>query len=445
MSSLYFGIAGYILLLFGLSFWARKGGKGENFLIASRARTQWQIAASKFAGSVGVGWLVAYTGYAYLFGFSVLGLLPGFFVSYFLFAYWAVPKIYADSVREKFYTQGDFVLSKTGSDFSKKLIDAIGVGINTLWILVGFVGGAKAMSFLGIFSYEVALLATGSVILGYLLIAGYWGVILTDLVQGGIMILMFGVILFAIFGSADSETIWSQSRGILDLGTAIGLFIYGVFASFSLPERYQLTFAAKNQNEAKKGMALALVPTVAAIFVLLGVGLYAQNLASDLDPDLVFVQLFFQYLPAEFLLVGAILFLAGLMSTADTGIWGAGSYLAFWRRGKKENKVGQIQVLMIALTALALGVGLFWRDAVDATIFAGGLTLVPSVAMMYVIWGGRNAPKFVGSIFGGFLGLGVGISIFGLKPDIALFPILFGGAGLFLGDKIAKLFLKFKK
>lgn len=435
MENLFLYLTGYILLLLGISFWLSKKNTDEDFLIAGRNRKTFQIMSSKFATSVGVAWFITYTGYAYLYGFSVLGILPGLLISYLLFAYWAVPKIYKDSKKEKFYTQGDFVLSKTNNTFDKKLIDWFGILMTLIWLLIAFIGGAKVISFLGIFSYGEALIITSIVVLIYILLSGYRAVIITDIIQTIIVLGLFGIIIFSLFQTKNISAMLFTNTSIIDITTLIGLFIYGVFANFSLPDRYQITFSAKSEEQAKKGMAFAVIPIILTVLFLLVIGIYVHSLNPNLDPDLVFIKLFFEYLPETFISIGALLFLAGLMSTADTNIYNIASYLAFLKK-KNGNKVKQIRILTIGLIILITIIAYYVRDIIGATILGAGFTVVPSIAMIYIISGGKNSRRFFALILGGLIGLVMGIILFGITPTIAIFPIIFALFGFLIGSKI---------
>ena len=438
MEPLYFYLVGYIFLLFSLTFWISRKNNNEGFLIAGRDRQALQISASKFATAIGVPWFITYTGYAYLFGFSVLAIVPGFLISYLLFAYWAVPRIYQFSAEKSFYTQGDFVRSKTKCLFDKQLIDFAGIFINLIWLLIAIIGGAKVISFLGILSYELALLLTSGVVLGYTLLSGYKAVVITDLVQAAVILGLFGGIIFFLIQTNSITEILAQDTGKIDAGTAVGLFIYGLFSLFAFPSRYQLTFSAKNKTAAQSGMALAVIPIIVMIFMLLIAGLYVYGISPNLDPDMVFIKLFFEYLPEAFVSIGALLFLVGLMSTADTEVYNIASYIAFFKN-KDGNKVQQIRYLIIGLIVSITIIAYFVRDIIGATILGAGITLIPSVAMIYIIAGGKSSRKFLALMIGGAVGLAVGIGLFGLSPTIAVFPIVFALLGLGVECAFAKL------
>lgn len=112
-------LLGYCVALFGFSYWLSRRETSEGFLIGGRNRPAWQVAFSKYAGSVGAGWLIAYAGFAYDFGLGLVVIVVGGFLGITLYAFWAVPRVRAQ-IAEEGYTQGDFVLAQTKSMFSKK-------------------------------------------------------------------------------------------------------------------------------------------------------------------------------------------------------------------------------------------------------------------------------------------------------------------------------------
>ena len=145
---LYIYIALYALIVIGSAVIIGRKANTESFLIAGRDRGFLQIMSSKFAISVSVVWFMTYTGYAYQFGTSVLSIIPGLAISYLLFAYWVVPRIYKESRDNKFYTQGDFVFSHIKNVYAKRAIDIAGALINFVWLLVMVIGGAKVFEYL---------------------------------------------------------------------------------------------------------------------------------------------------------------------------------------------------------------------------------------------------------------------------------------------------------
>jgi len=204
--------------------------------------------ASKFAGAIGAGYFITYTGFAYQYGAGVFAMLVGIAIGYILFAYWAAPKAYEHSKEGKFYTIGDFVFYRTKSESSKKLANVFANIILFLWLLVGIIGGAKIINDFGFLSYGVAVAVTSLVVLTYILLAGFKAVILTDFIQSIIIISLLIVVTFSIIGSASIPELLSIGPGNVDIGTAVGFFLFGVLAIFSYSNMYQLNSVANSSN-----------------------------------------------------------------------------------------------------------------------------------------------------------------------------------------------------
>ena len=165
MSSVYLYLGIYIVILLAISYWISRRQSKEDFLISGRNRGGWQIFASKFAASIGAGYFITYTGFAYEYGTGVYALLIGAIAGYFIFAYWAAPKIYSNSSQEKRYTIGDFVQSKTNNKGTSYIANALSIGILFSWLIVGIIGGGKIISDFGFLSYEIAVILTALVFL----------------------------------------------------------------------------------------------------------------------------------------------------------------------------------------------------------------------------------------------------------------------------------------
>jgi len=117
---------------------------------------------------------------------------------------------------------------------------------------------------------------------------------------------------------------------------------------------------------------------------------------------------------------------------ADTSVYSISSHYAL---SKKEKSVGDIKKSMIVLMAITTILALLFPDIVGVAIFAGGISLILPLAMIYLLMNGKNPKRFIGSIVGGLIGLTIGIFALGLEPTIAL-PALIGGAlGLFWKGK----------
>lgn len=433
-NSILFYLVVYIGLLIFLSWIVSRKQKDEDFLIAGRNRKGWQILLSKFAGAMGAAYFITYTGFAYEYGVGVFAMLFGIIAGFLIFAYWASPRIAARSKEGKFYTIGHFVYSKLKSKKARISADVLSSIILFGWLLVGIIGAAKIIDDFGLFSYNLAVILTALVVLFYLILAGYRAVILTDVVQSLVILILMFVVTFGIIGGGGFIELHSSIVGNIDIGTAVAFFFFGILTAFSSSDRYQLSYAAKNERELKHGLGFAVIPIIIVAYFLLLIGVFMATEVPGLDSGLVFTEALKVFLSPSLIPLAIILFFAGIMSSADTNIYAISSHYAL---SKKDtgNYVGDTKKAMIGLTIIVIIIALAFPNVVKVSIIAGALSLLLSWAMIYVIAGGINVHRFAGSIIGATLGFILGFLYFGIEPVAALPIILFGAIGLLYKGK----------
>lgn len=424
MPSIYVYLGLYIALLLIISWWISRGQSKEDFLISGRNRGGWQIFASKFAASIGAGYFIVYTGFAYEYGIATFTIILGTIIGYFLFAYWAAPRIHDKSKEKKFYTLGDFVFYRTNSEFARNFANIVSIAILFGWLLTGIIGGGKIINDFGFLSYNVAVLLTAVVILAYILIAGHKAVIITDVIQSIIIFLLLLVITFGIIGSENIGELLSVETGGISIGVMVGFFLFGILSVFSYADRYQLCYAAKNERKLKYGIGLAIIPVVLVGFLLLLIGTFMASNVGGLDSGLIFTEALKNFLSPNLLPLAIVLFFAGVMSSADTNVYGISSHYAMSR---KKWSIKTIKVTIIMLMVITTILAILFPDVVDVSIIAGGISLTLSFPMIYLIAKGKKTSRFVASIIGSLVGLALGIAFFGIDPTLAL-PVILGGA-----------------
>ncbi|MCR4327921.1 MAG: hypothetical protein NUV53_00175 [Patescibacteria group bacterium] len=428
-NSLVFYLAIYIGLLFLLSWFVSRKQQEEDFLIAGRNRSGWQILLSKFAASIGAGYFITYTGFAYEYGVGVFAMLAGLIAGFLFFAYWAAPRIAAGSREGKFYTIGHFVYSKFQNNKARFLADIFSSAILFSWLLVGIIGSGKVIADFGLLSYNLAVVATSLVVLCYLLLAGYRAVLLTDIVQSAVIFILMIVVTFGIIGTSRFGELHSFSTANLDIGVAIGFFLFGILSVFSYSDRYQLSYAAKSERGLKHGLGLSIVPIILIAYFLLLIGVFMATKVSGLDSGLVFTEALKQFLNPSLVPLAVVLFFAGIMSSADTDIYAISSHYAL-SKTNNTNYIKDVRRAMIGLTIIVTILAITFPDVVKASIVAGAASLLLSWAMIYVISGGKNPNRFIGSIVTSTIGLALAIMYFGLEPTVAIAIVVFGPLGL---------------
>ena len=427
MANVYWYIGIYVAVLLIISWIISRKQDKEDFFIAGRKRGGWQILASKFAASIGAGYFITYTGFAYEYGLGVFSLLLGLIIGFLLFAYWATPKIHLHSKEKKFYTIGDFVYDKIPSNFAKNFANITSMAILFSWLLVGIIGGGKIINDFGFLSYSLAVILTSVVILSYILLAGFRAVILTDIVQSFIIVLLLIFITLGITGTDSLGTILSSQNTGIDIGAVIGFFLFGVLSVFSYSDRYQLTYAAKNEKSIKHGIGLAIIPVVFVTFLLLLIGNFMSINVVGLDSGLVFTEALKNFLPSSLLPLAVVLFFAGVMSSADTNVYAISSHYAMSIKKWSAKMIRNATILlMIIISFLAI----LFPDVVDVSIIAGAISLTLSFPMIYLLCNGRKKSKFMASSLLSIIGVVLGIAIVGFEPSVALFPVILGALGL---------------
>ena len=436
MENVYFYIGAYVVILIVLSWMISRKQNKEDFFIAGRKRGGWQILASKFAAAIGAGYFITYTGFAYEYGLGVFSLVMGIVLGYFIFAYWASPKIYGNSREKKFYTIGDFVRDRTGSEVAKNFANAISMVILFAWLLTGIIGGAKIIDDFGFLSYNAAVFLTASVVLVYILLAGFRAVILTDALQSFIIIALLVFITFGMVGSDNlTDVLTSQNTGI-DFSAALGFFLFGILGVFSYSDRYQLSYAAKDGKNLKHGIGLAIIPVMIVAFLLLIIGNFVSSKVSGLDSGLVFTEALKTFLHPSLLPLAVVLFFAGIMSSADTNIYSISSHYADSVGKWNVKTIRKATVFLMAVVSL---LAVLFPDVVDVSLVAGAVTLTLSFPMIYLFFNGKKSFRFIASCLGGITGMILGILIFGLEPIAAVFPALLGASGLLWRENFPRI------
>ncbi len=442
---IYIFISIYVILIIGISYFYSKNGSDEDYLISGRDRNEFNILASKFAGAVGVSTFITYTSYTYKFGpWGVIPLILGVVVGYSVFAFWAAPKIKQFStIGQQFYTQGDLVRFITNNNTTSLLTNGITISIQFFWILLSLVGGAKVIAYFDLLTYEVALIFTASIVLLYILFSGFKAVIITDVFQSIIILILLGIIVYSVLSNDQfsiPELIATPPLEPVKTKDIIGLMLYGSLSVFGLADRYQLCYAAKDVQAAKRGMSWALIPIIIIVFLLMFVGLAALKQNNALDYDNAFIYAMQNLLSPSFYPVLLVLFFAGLMSSADTNIFAVASHTSLTLAPNAPNKVQNTRWITVLVVLLATGIAFVWQSIVDITIVGAAMRITIAIPMIYIISRGNNTGRFIACTLGGVLGLMVGLILFGAQPSIVLLVLLGAILGLLYKSENDALF-----
>ncbi len=428
----------YMLGIMLFAYYISKKQNEEDFMIAGRNRSWFSLSFSKFAGAVSATWFVTYTAYAYEFGLGMFSVLFGFIVGYFVFGFVGAQKLYDIAKEKRFYIIDDFILYKTKSKVAKIIGNIFTIIVLFIWILTGVVAGSKILEHFGMFSYEISLGITLIFVLIYILFSGYRGVILTDIVQGIIILVLLGFITFNLVINESVFEILNVSTNSMSFLDLVGFFLYGCLSFFAMADRYQLLYSAKSKNHFAWGVGVASIPLFVSAFFLLIIGLYVKSQGIVVEPSLVFLEAIGNYMSPTFIGIAMILFFAGLMSTVDTNIYAVSSHLSMFKT--KRNKMKNVKLYSFFLIFIVFLTGLLFRNIIDLTIIAAASTLILSFPMLYLFFGNsksqnKSSSRFFFSTLFGMLGLFLGIFFFGMTPTLALTVLIGGIVGLGVRSK----------
>lgn len=428
-------LALYVVGIAAVSYWAGRNEPEQDYLIAGRKLGAVQITASKFAANIGAAWLITYTGFAFKYGMAVFAALAGYVAMYVVFAL-AAPRIQRWGRQYKALNMGDLVAARLTSPRMAAATNWLSVVAMTLTVFYSLVGGARTLEFMGMpGGYPAGVLAVALLTLFYVYLSGYRGVILTDVVQALIILVtMLLTTILLLQQQSVGELLALPAAEPLQTNLALGLALVGVIF-FAAADRYQLCFAAKTPQAARRGMLAPLLPILAIIFVLMLIGIYAHAANPALHPDLAFIWVVSQQLPAVFMPVALVMFMAAIMSTIDSCLYAASSHMGLACR---VTRASARRVSVIIIAACAVG-SMVITSATELAIVAAAFLAISSIAMMYLVAGGTSSHAFGGALAAGTLGFAISALMMWANPAMIAIVVAAALAGLLAGYAYARV------
>ena len=367
-----FFILCYIFLLILLGYISASKETREDFLIAGRSLGTFANTATIVASKSGTGALVTFVALVYLYGISAMWFFAGASTGYIIFIFFAVNlrKISSD---KEFYTLSDYFFDKFG-----KTTGFISAGIVLVYMLLAsllqLIGGAKILAFVSGISFTVSLFIIGATILIYTILGGFRAVVKTDIAQLLSLIVLMGFLGYIISpGSIDIPPSASLSAAkTAPLKSIISFFIIGIILPFASAELWQRVYAARDVQTVRRSLiASALVYQFIGILLLI-IGLVISPQLSGIDPDMVLIEGFTTLLPPGFTGLAIVVFLAAVMSSADSYLFVNISVLLqdFYARLRPLKKTGLVKLFrytLIIFLAICLLLSFWLRSMVAIT------------------------------------------------------------------------------
>lgn len=468
----------YLLFVFGVAYYAYRQRAGSSFLseyyIGSRSMSGFVLAMTTAATYLGASSFIGGPGAAYKYGLGWV-LLAMIQVPAVLLALGVLGKKFALLARQyKAVTINDLLLSR----YQNKFV----VWISSLALLlsffammtVQFIGAGRLLETTLGLDYRMAVVIFACTVGIYTFIGGFRAVVMTDTIQGLVMIIgtafLFGGVLYAAGGVENAmNTIQGinpqllEPYGIderpLDFTFMTSFWVLVCFGLIGLPQLAVRSMAYKDSKSLHRALVIG---TLAVSVLVLGMhltGVIGRAVIPDLKiPDQVIPTLMVQVLPP--LVAGIFLAapMAAIMSSIDSLLIQSSStlikdlYLAFKPNAvNNENKLKWFSTittltftLLLVFAALNPPEMLIWLNLLSL----GGLEATFLwVIVLGLYWEKANASGAICSMICGLVSYVIiatfKISIFGFHAIVP--ALLVGLIGFWVGNvfgmKKGKIFL----
>jgi len=392
----------YTAILIRNAWIGRQASTGmDAYYVGNRSMGGIAIGISFYATFASTNSYIGHAGKSYAYGLPwvsfALALVAFTYISWRFIA----PKLRAFAANFDALTLPDYLGARfCGEDDHDRqplrLASAVIIIFSSLLYLVAIFKGAGHLfqQFLNI-PYESAVLLTLVIVVIYTSAGGFISVVRTDVMQGILMVigavLLFYFVTEAAGGVGAIRELASQPdksylfewNGGISFAFLIGLSLSGALKLIVDPRQLSRFYALKDDEEAKRGIWIAMIGLLLVQLSIFPIGLYSHFLLEDVtDTDLIVPTLLnapeiFPIWAADFLTVAIV---AAAMSSMDSVLLVAAStsfknLIRPLHPTKAELGWTRSLVMIIAVLAAALALNPP-GDIVEITIFSGSLYAV---------------------------------------------------------------------
>ncbi|MEA3254431.1 MAG: sodium:solute symporter family protein [Candidatus Altiarchaeota archaeon] len=357
-----------VLMLIGLSLRGVKSEEG--FILANRQIKFPMLVATVVASFYGASAVIGGASITYQIGLGVLWFMIPFYLGN-IFLIFVLPKIQKENV----FTLPDFL----GRFYGSRTVIASSSILAVLCLVPeSIIAGGKILELVTPLSLEISMVLVFSVIVLYTLLGGMRSVIVSDLMQFGLMLLALIIIVPYMLAPTNLQfeslpkEFWNPFN-YLDQETLVWCILLFFLPITSAP-LYQRIFASAKGVNIKKAILYSVIIWIAIDAIVLLSGLVSSvNYELD-DPDQAIFILGSSLLPPVLQAVFFIGLLSAVMSTADSFLHSGASSLAHdvygGITGSTEVKTVTIsRLLVIVLGFISLLLALYFQQIVPALIF----------------------------------------------------------------------------
>ena len=333
-------LIGYLLLTMGLAIWVQRRAKSggsrnivEEYFIGGRSMGGFVLAMTVIASYTSASSFVGGPGVAYSLGLAWV-LLAMIQVPTTFLTLGVLGKRFAILARRiHAVTITDFLYARYKSDVVVILCSVALLVFFAASMVAQFIGGARLFQAVTGYPYEVGLALFGITVVVYTSVGGFRAVVITDALQGIVMVVASVVVFMAVLeaggGMAQSiQTLKSIDPGLITPSGAGGsvpapmLFSFWVLVGLGilgLPQTTQRCFGYKDSKSMHNAMIMGtLIIGFLLLFMHLAGVLGRAVMPGLTSGDLIIPSLILEFLPPFWAGVFVAGPLAAIMSTVDT-------------------------------------------------------------------------------------------------------------------------------
>lgn len=465
----------YLVFVFAVAYYSYRQRSTGDFLneyyVGNRSMSGFVLAMTTAATYVGASSFIGGPGAAYKFGLGWV-LLAMIQVPVVLFTLGVLGKKFAMWAREqKSLTVNDILFERYKSPYIVLLASLSLLFSFFIMMAVQFIGVGRLLETTLNLDYRLSVLIFALTVGVYTLIGGFRAVVLTDTIQGLIMLLGTGLLLAGvIYAGGGASQITDKLAQIdphlitpygiesrpLDFTFMASFWVLVCFGLLGLPHTVVRAMSYKNSKALHSGIVIG---TIVVAILMLGMhlaGALGRAIVPELDvTDKIIPTLMIQVLPP--MLAGIFLAapMAAIMSSVDSNLIQMSStlikdlYLRFNPQAiQQEKRIKRLSLMATLLMTLLVTFAtlnppdmLIWLN-----LFAlGGLETTFLWVMLFgLYWKKANAYGALSSMLVGLISY-VGLTYFNIKlfDFHAIVPgLLLGLIAFLIGNKIGELRLK---
>ncbi|MBC7332236.1 MAG: sodium/solute symporter [Synergistetes bacterium] len=416
----------YILAMLVIGFVSyRKEGERGYFLAGGRLGP-WLVSVSFFATYFSTSALLGGGGSGYIFGFGWSAYLTMFHVLFAVLSWIVVAPKLKEFVEEKgILTIPEFFRVRYDSKALQVISSLVVIVFFSFYMISIYKGASNLLQVMMGIPYKYGVFLVAIPVILYTSIGGFRAVVLTDFVQGMILLFgalsLFGALVYKMGGlSAGLEALSKitlpggvSGKALMTLGGygpppivksgmmvpfLLSLTFAISIAQLSSPQLIIRFYAARDKEVIRKGMLLT--PILIGLFAVtvFSIGPFAHLFVQGVkDPDLVIPMLAQKIFPEAFASLILVAALAAAMSTINSNLMVLASSLVKDILGSKSVKFARISVIFLGLISPILALN---PPGIIVTIIGSAFSVITSTFLVPLLAGlySKN-PSRLGAVF----------------------------------------------